>query len=179
MTMSTVAEPLTASILYRRQRAQIDLLQEAARQVSEHRKMDEETQSLLEQSVRIGLHAPAMMRDLWEWSLQREQAGRLRDRWLAGKDIRDQLCHWLERLELIHQSTRTSEAAGYPVAGADELLGAADELAVLAREVNQTWPLEEMPPPAASTGLSYEELRSLADHPPAGPDWPEEDFDRS
>jgi hypothetical protein len=179
MTMSTVAEPLTANLLYRQQRAQIDLVHEAEQQLAKYRETNEQAQALLEQVVRMCLHAPAMLRDLWDWLLQQDRAGRLRDRPLVGKDLRDQFCDWLDLLDLMHQRAGMSEAAGYPIQGAKELLGAADEVAAIAQEVNQAWPIEELPPPAASTGLSYQQLRSLADQPPAVGDWPEEDFDRS
>ena len=178
MMMSAIAEPVTASILFRQQRAQIDLLVEAAQGLAGTHDMSEETQSLLEQIVRICLHAPSMVRDLWEWGLEQAKAGRIQNRPLAGKALRDELSNWLDLLGMIYQSAGASAAAGYPIPGAEELLTAEDELAAIAKEVNQAWPIEELPPPAASIGLSYQELRRLADHPPVEGDWPEEDFDR-
>src|SRR2546423_267685 len=55
--MSAVVEPLTASMLYRQQRTQIDLLEEAARQLGQHREMNEEAESLLGQIVRMSLRS--------------------------------------------------------------------------------------------------------------------------
>lgn len=180
--MPTPTAPLSESILFRDQQKTLDLLEAAAKEWAEraarHEQLNDETANLLSQMTLLCLRGPDVMRELWEWGLQQEREGRLRNRPMAGKELRDQLCNWLELLDLIHQSARASEAAGYPIQGAEELLGAADELAAIGKEVNQTWPVEELLPPAASIGLSYQQLRSLADHPPAVGDWPEEDFDR-
>jgi hypothetical protein len=176
--MSILAEPLTRSVLFRLPLAQLRLIQEAAEQLAEQQGANEETQSLLEQVVRLCLHAPALVRDLWEWSQHQEQVGRLRDRVAAGKELRDQLCDWLDLFDMLDARARASAAAGYPIPGAELLLDTADQMAAIARDVNQAWSLEELPP-AASIGLSYEELRRLADRPPASGEWPDEDFDRS
>jgi hypothetical protein len=177
--MSTVAEPLTGSILYRQQRAQLDLLEEAVQELAKHQELNEESQSVLEQVVRILLHESGTVRDLWEWCQERELAGRLRNRSVGAQSLRDLLSAWLDLLTTIHNSALKCEAAGYPIRGAEDLPNAADEMAAIGREVNRAWPIEELPPPPASTGLSYQELRRLADLPTPVREWPEEDFDRS
>jgi hypothetical protein len=176
--MPTTATPLSASILYRDQQNTVDLLEAAVKEWAEraarHEPLNDETASLLAQMVRVCLRSPDLMRDLWEWAKAEELAGRLRDRQLAGEDLRERLGGWLQLLARIEQAARGAEAAGYPVSGADELEGAADEMRAILQEVNETWPPQE---PAATPPLSYEELRRLADRFPPPAQWYEEEDD--
>jgi hypothetical protein len=174
--MPAIAEPVSKSLLFDQQSRQLDLLQDAASQLA-RRPSNEEAISLLEQMIRICVHAPQMWRDLWEWAREQEQTGRIVNRPMAGKVLRDQLCRWMTLLDVMHENAVACEGAGHPIRGAEELLKAADELGAIGQEVNQTWPIEELPEPHAPTGLSYAELRSAGDRFPAASDWPDEDFD--
>jgi hypothetical protein len=169
---------LSRSILYREQQKSVELLEAAAKEWAERaergERLNDENASLLAQMVRICLRSPDMMRDLWEWSKAEEVAGRLRDGQQAGEALREGLGSWLQLLILIQQAGRRAGAEGYPIRGADELDGAADEMRAILQEVNETWPPQE---PGATPPLSYEELRTLADRFPPPPQWYEEEDD--
>jgi hypothetical protein len=176
--MPTTTTPLSGSILYRNLQNTVDLLEAAVKEWAERAKRNEqlndESASLLAQMVRICLRAPDMMRDVWEWGKAEELAGRLRDRQQAGDDLRERLGAWLQLLALIHRAAGLCEAEGYPLSGAAELDGAADEMRAVLQEVNEIWPPQE---PNTTPPLSYEELRSLADRFPPPPQWYEEKDD--
>lgn len=169
---------LSASILYRDQQQTLDLLEAAAKEWAEraerHEQLNDETASLLAQMVRICLRSPDLMRDLWEWAKEEELGGRLRDRQLAGEDLRERLGGWLELLAVIQPAAKLVEAEGYPVSGTDKLDAAQDELRAILQEVKETWPPQEL---GAAPPLSYEELRSLADRFPPPAQWYEEEDD--
>jgi len=175
-SMPTTITPFSASILYRNQRKTVDLLEAAAKEWAERAQRNEqlnaESASLLAQMVRMCLRSPAMMRDLWEWGKAEELAEQ--DRQRAGDDLREQLGAWLQLLGLIQAAAIACEAESYPLRGAAELDGAADEMRAILQEVNETWPPQG---PSASPILSYEELRSLADRYPPPPQWYEETDD--
>ena len=173
--MPAIAEPVQKSLLFDQQSRQLGLLQDAASQLA-RRPSNEEAISLLEQMIRICVLAPQMWRDLWGWALEQEQTGRMVNRPMAGKVLRDQLCHWMTLLDAMHENAVACEGAGHPIRGAEELLKAADELGAIGQEVNQVWPIEELPESKASTGPSYAELRGAGDRFPAAGDWPDEDF---
>ena len=173
--MPAVAEPVSESLFFSRQALQLDLLRQAAAKLARQRLSDEEAKPVLEQMVRIGLDAPRMMRDLWTWALQQDEAGRIQNRPIAGQVVRERFCGWLDLLDLIHQTTCTSEQHGFPIPGAEDLRRAADELGAMAQEVNQAWPIEELPEPDSSTGVPYPDLRRFADQPVAN-EWPDDDF---
>jgi hypothetical protein len=177
LAVPTTTSPLSGSILYRDQRKTLDLLEAAAKEWTERARpgqtLNEETVSLLAQMTRICLRSPARMRDLWEWGKSEELAGRLPDRQRAAETLREQLDNWLELLHSIQQAAKVSEAAGHSVSGVDKLEGAEDELRVILRGVNETWPLREAD---ATSPLSYEELHRLANRfPPPAPWYEEED----
>jgi hypothetical protein len=181
--MPAVVVPMSKSVLFKRQAMELDLLHQAAQQLNEAAQMyaqprlsNEESKNILEQMVRICLGAPRMLRDLWEWMVGQDSAGNVQNRALAGKDIRESLCAWLDTLDVIHKDALTAGLHGYAIHGTADLQSAADEIAAIGQQVNQTWPIEELPEPEASTMLSYEQLRKLADQPIVS-QWPDEDFD--
>jgi hypothetical protein len=170
-----VAEPLSGSLLFRNLSIQFDLLEKSARELQAPLS-DKKTTSLLEQMIRVCVAAPEMWRELWEWAQEQDQTGQIIDRPIAGKVLRDQLAYWMTLLSVMHDKVSACEQEGNRIRGTDELLTAADELGAIGREVNQTWPIEEIPPPNSSVGISYAELRKAGESFPAAGEWPDEEF---
>jgi hypothetical protein len=177
-SMPTKTSRLSGSILYRNLQKTVVLLEAAAKEwaarAQRNEQLNEESASLISQMVLICLRAPELMRDLWEWAKVEAQAGRLGEKLRAGDDLRDRLGAWLELLNLIQSATKACEAEGFPLSGADELEGAAGELHVILREVDEAWAPAE---PSAIPPLPYEDLRALADRLPPPAHWYEEKGD--
>jgi hypothetical protein len=173
--MTTTAVQLMESILYRDQQHTLGLLEEATKEWVEQaqvRQLNGAKVSSLVQMTLLGCRCPELMRELWEWTKAEELAGRLPDRQQTAEVLRETFKNWLQLLKVIQRATRASEAAGYPVRGADELDSAARELRAIFEEVDRTWPPQE---PITSAPLSYEQLRSLAKRFPPPASWYEEE----
>ena len=176
--MPTTTTRLSGSILYRNLQTTVVLLEAAAKEWAEraqrNEQLNDESASLISQMVLICLRAPELMRDLWEWGKAEAQAGRLGETQGAGDDLRERLGAWLDLLGLIQSAAKACEAEGYPLSGAAELEGAADELRTILQEVSEAWPPQE---PGATPPLPYEDLRALADRFPPPAHWYEEKGD--
>jgi hypothetical protein len=172
-----MTSPLSGSILYRDLQKTLDLLEAEAKEWAEKAQRgqhNEETAAALAQVTLISLRSPDLIRALWEWGKAEELAGRLRDPQTGGELLRKELESWVQLLTALHEAARGSEAAGYPVSGADELEGAAEGLRATLREVNEAWPPKER---GETPPLTYEELRSLAKRFPPPAQWYEEEDD--
>jgi hypothetical protein len=172
--MPATEAPLSASILYRDQRKTAELLEAAAKEWARYDQPSAEAADLLAQMIVICLRGPEMMRDLWDWARAAERAGWVRDREEGGEVLRDQFENWLRLLQATQQAAAAYEGAGFPVSGAEELKGAADQLREILGELNEAWPPQEL---RRTPPLSYEELSELADRFPPPPAWWEEEFD--
>src|SRR5262249_2965058 len=95
---------------------QLDLLEKSARELQKPLS-DNEAISLLEQMIRVCVRAPEMWRGLWNWAIELDQTGKMIDRPMGGKVLRDQLAYWMTLLSAMHERVSACEQAGYHIRG--------------------------------------------------------------